>query len=107
MGAVILGAGPSLAKFGPELAKNPGQAVFTTSLQGLPAVHKAGIKPHFCIGIDYNASMGRVYQQLDHEWAKDIPLIYSTKLDHEVLAAYPRTNYSHVDRRWTGHLCPE
>ncbi len=89
MGAVILGAGPSLAQFGPELAANPGQAIFTTSLQGLPAVQKTGIKPHFCIGIDYNASMGRVYEQLDHEWAKDIPLIYSTKLDHEVLAAYP------------------
>jgi len=89
MGAVILGAGPSLAEFGPELAKNPGQAIFTTSLQGLPAVQKTGIKPHFCIGIDYNASMGRVYDQLDREWAKDIPLIYSSKLDHEVLAKYP------------------
>lgn len=89
MGAVILGAGPSLAEFGPELAKNPGQAIVTTSLQGLPAVQKTGIKPHFCIGIDYNASMGRVYDQLDREWAKDIPLIYSSKLDHEVLAKYP------------------
>ncbi|WP_320005854.1 6-hydroxymethylpterin diphosphokinase MptE-like protein [Maridesulfovibrio sp.] len=89
MGAVILGAGPSLAEFGPELAKNPGQAIFTTSLQGLPAVQKTGIKPHFCIGIDYNASMARVYEQLDMEWAKDIPLIYSSKLDHEVLAKYP------------------
>ncbi|WP_419778869.1 motility associated factor glycosyltransferase family protein [Maridesulfovibrio sp.] len=89
MSAVILGAGPSLAEFGPDLAKNPGQAIFTTSLQGLPAVQKTGIKPHFCIGIDYNASMGRVYDQLDREWAKDIPLIYSSKLDHEVLANYP------------------
>ncbi len=89
MSAIILGAGPSLAEFGPELAKNPGQAIFTTSLQGLPAVQKTGIKPHFCIGIDYNASMGRVYDQLDREWAKDIPLIYSSKLDHEVLANYP------------------
>lgn len=89
LGAVILGAGPSLGEFGPELAKNPGTAVYCTSLQGLPAVHKAGIKPHFVIGIDYNASMGRVYQQLDKEWAKDIPLIYSTKLDHKVLSEYP------------------
>ncbi|WP_320169158.1 6-hydroxymethylpterin diphosphokinase MptE-like protein [Maridesulfovibrio sp.] len=89
LGAVVLGAGPSLAEFGPELAKNPGQVIYTTSLQGLPAVQKTGIKPHFCIGIDYNASMGRVYGQLDKEWAKDIPLIYSTKLDHKVLSEYP------------------
>ncbi|WP_432735459.1 motility associated factor glycosyltransferase family protein [Maridesulfovibrio sp. FT414] len=89
LGAVILGAGPSLGEFGPELAKNPGHAVYVTSLQGLPAVHKTGIKPHFCIGIDYNASMARVYQQLDKEWAKDIPLIYSTKLDKKVLDEYP------------------
>ncbi|WP_321402772.1 6-hydroxymethylpterin diphosphokinase MptE-like protein [Maridesulfovibrio sp.] len=89
MGAVILGAGPSLAEFGPELAKNPGQAIFTTSLQGLPAVQKVGIKPHFCVGIDYNDSMINVYKQLDREWAKDIPLIYSSKLDHKVLEAYP------------------
>ncbi|NDV25560.1 6-hydroxymethylpterin diphosphokinase MptE-like protein [Desulfovibrio sp. JC010] len=89
MGAVILGAGPSLARFGPELAANPGQAIYATSLQGLPAVQKTGIKPHFCVGIDYNASMSRVYEQLDKEWAKDIPLIYSTKLDHKVLAEYP------------------
>lgn len=89
LGAVILGAGPSLAEFGPELAKNQGCAVYATSLQGLPAVQKAGIKPHFCIGLDYNASMGRVYDQLDKEWAKDIPMIYSTKLDNKVLSEYP------------------
>ncbi|SDL39084.1 Uncharacterized conserved protein [Maridesulfovibrio ferrireducens] len=89
LGAVILGAGPSLAEFGPELAKNPGNAVYVTALQTLPAVQKTGLKPHFCMGLDYNESMLRVYEQLDREWAKDIPLIYSTKLDHKVLEAYP------------------
>ena len=89
LGAVILGAGPSLAEFGPELAANPGNAIYVTALQTLPAVQKTGIKPHFCIGLDYNDSMLRVYDQLDSEWAKDIPLIYSTKLDHKVLEAYP------------------
>ncbi|WP_031482101.1 motility associated factor glycosyltransferase family protein [Maridesulfovibrio frigidus] len=89
LGAVILGAGPSLAEFGPELAENPGNAIYVTALQTLPAVQKTGIKPHFCIGLDYNDSMLRVYDQLDSEWAKDIPLIYSTKLDHKVLEAYP------------------
>ena len=89
LSAVILGAGPSLAEFGPKLAENPGQAIYVTALQTLPAVQKTGLKPHFCIGLDYNKSMLRVYEQLDKEWAKDIPLIYSTKLDHEVLEAYP------------------
>ncbi len=89
LGAVILGAGPSLQKFGPELAKSQGHALYTTALQSLPSVHKVGIKPHFCLAIDFNDSMLRVFDQLDLEWASDIPLIYSTKVDHRVIERYP------------------
>ncbi|WP_027179115.1 motility associated factor glycosyltransferase family protein [Maridesulfovibrio bastinii] len=89
LGAVILGAGPSLQTFGPELAKNPGHVLYTTALQSMPAVYNVGLKPHFCLAIDFNDSMMRVFDQLDMEWAKDIPLIYSTKVRNQVVERYP------------------
>lgn len=89
LGTVILGAGPSLQKFGPELAKNPGYALYTTALQSMPSVQRVGIKPHFCLAIDFNDSMLKVFDNLDVEWAKDIPLIYSTKVQHKVVERYP------------------
>jgi hypothetical protein len=45
--AVVLGAGPSLAKFAPFLAKNPGNALYACGLQTLPALQEHGLKPHF------------------------------------------------------------
>ncbi len=87
--AVILGAGPSLQVNGPLLAKNPGHLFYAAALQTLPAVQKTGIKPHLAMAIDYSAGMKRVFNMLDMEWARDIPLIYSTKLDPEVVNRYP------------------
>ncbi len=87
--AVILGAGPSLGEIGPELAEAPGCALYATALQTLPVLQEMGIKPHFCMAIDYSEGMRRLYDRLDTEWAADIPLIYSTKLNPEVLARYP------------------
>ncbi len=89
MTAVILGAGPSLQQHGPFLARGPGQAFYATALQTLPAVHALGIKPHLAMAIDYSAGMKAVFDRLDRDWARDIPLIYSTKLDPEVVARYP------------------
>jgi len=89
VGAVILGAGPSLATFAPELAKNPGYALYATALQTLPALQLHGLKPHFCLALDYDGSMLSVYDRLDPEWAKDIPLIYSTKVNPELVNRYP------------------
>ena len=87
--AVILGAGPSLADIAPRLAEQPGEALYVTALQTLPALHALGLKPHLCMAIDYSEGMRAVYERLDPEWAKDIPLLYSTKLDPQVLARYP------------------
>ncbi|MDR3640607.1 MAG: DUF115 domain-containing protein [Humidesulfovibrio sp.] len=89
VGAVILGAGPSLATFAPELAKNPGYSLYATALQTLPALQPYGLKPHFCLALDYDGSMLSVYDRLDMEWAKDIPLIYSTKVNPELVNRYP------------------
>lgn len=86
---VILGAGPSLAKYGPAIAENPGNALYATALQTLPAVYAQGIRPHFCMAIDYSRGVKNVFKRLDREWASDIPLIYSTKVRPDVIAAYP------------------
>ena len=89
LAAVVLGAGPSLAKFAPRLAENPGYALYATALQTLPSVREFGLKPHFCMAIDFNEGMKVVYDRLDMEWAADIPLIYSTKMNPEVVERYP------------------
>lgn len=89
LGAVILGAGPSLAQFAPALAADPGYALYATALQTLPALQPFGLKPHLCMAIDYDPSMLRVFQRLDPEQARDVPLIYSTKVQPEVIRRYP------------------
>ncbi len=89
LSAVVYGAGPSLAKFAPLLEKDPGSVLHVCGLQVLPALRKHGLKPHFCMAIDYTMTMKKVYDLLDKEWAKDIPLIYSCKVAPDVVEAYP------------------
>lgn len=89
LGAVILGAGPSLAEFAPALARDPGYALYTTALQTLPALQTFGLAPHLCLALDYDESMLKVYDRLDPKFAKDIPLIYSTKANPELVRRYP------------------
>lgn len=89
MGAVILGAGPSIAETAPKLAADPGNMLYTTALQTLPVLQQHGLKPHICLAIDFDDSMLKVYDRLDPEFARNIPLIYSTKLNPEVVERYP------------------
>ncbi len=89
VGAVLLGAGPSLAQFAPSLAENPGYALYVSGLQTLPVLRPYGIKPHLCLALDYDDSMLKVYDKLDMDWAADIPLIYSTKVNPELVRRYP------------------
>lgn len=87
--AIILGAGPSLEQFAGDLARNRRRALYATSLQALPTLRKYGLKPHFCMAIDYSQTLIKVYQGLDMDWAKEIPLIYSTTVSPEVVERYP------------------
>lgn len=89
VGAVILGAGPSLEDMAPRLAKTPGYALYTCALQTVPVLQKLGIKPHLCAAIDYDPSMLKIFDRLDPDFASDIPLIYSTKVDPMLLKRYP------------------
>lgn len=89
LSAVVLGAGPSLERFAPGLAEQPGNALYTTSLQTLPALQRLGLAPHLCLALDFNAQMLDVYKRLDMQAARNVPLIYSTKVDPRVVETYP------------------
>ncbi|CCH48246.1 motility associated factor glycosyltransferase family protein [Pseudodesulfovibrio piezophilus] len=89
VGGVILGAGPSLEENVPALKANRGHVLYTCALQTVPVLHQLGLKPHFCAAIDYDKSMLDVFMRLDPDFAHDIPLIYSTKLNPEVVKRYP------------------
>ncbi|MUM76279.1 DUF115 domain-containing protein [Pseudodesulfovibrio sp. F-1] len=88
LGGVILGAGPSLEKSAARLRDNPGQALYTCALQTVPALQALGIRPHFCVAIDYDVSMLNIFSRLDPDFVQDIPLIYSTKVQPEAVARY-------------------
>lgn len=89
LSAVILGAGPSLKDFASGLKECTSHALFTAGLQTMPALKKLGLKPHLCMALDYSRGMLRIYDRLDREWAKDVPLLYSTKVLPEVVDNYP------------------
>lgn len=89
MAAVILGAGPSLADFGPHLAQKPGRALYATALQTLPALQNIGLKPDMCMAIDYSRGMLNIFKRLDPDFCREVPLFYSTKILPEVLRQYP------------------
>lgn len=89
VGGVILGAGPSLEKNVPELIKRRSHVLYTCGLQTVPALQKLGLKPHFCVAIDYDESLLNVFERLDPDFAHDIPLIYSTKINPEAVKRYP------------------
>lgn len=87
--AVIAGAGPSLAASAPAVAALRGRALVTAALQTLPAMQAVGIRPDMALCIDYSDGIARVYDRLDPEWARHVPLIYSTKVQPDVVRRYP------------------
>jgi len=88
--AVVLGAGPSLAKFAPDLLALRDRAFFVTALQTLPALERLGLKPDLCLAIDFNPGMVDPINNLhDRAFAADIPFIYSTKMNPAVMDGYP------------------
>lgn len=89
VGGVILGAGPSLAEFVPELIKNRRHVLYACALQTVPVLQNLGLKPHFCVAIDYDESMLKIYERLDPDFVQDIPLIYSTKMNPDAVKRYP------------------
>jgi hypothetical protein len=89
MPAVIAGAGPSLAASAPAVIGLQGRALITAALQTLPAMQAVGIRPDLAVCIDYSDGILRVYDRLAPEWARHVPLIYSTKVQPEVVRRYP------------------
>ena len=88
VGGVILGAGPSLEKHVPELLAQRSHVLYTCGLQTIPALQKLGLKPHFCVAIDYDKTLLNTFERLDPDFVQDIPLIYSTKVNPEAIKRY-------------------
>ncbi len=88
VGGVILGAGPSLEQYVPRLLKNRSHVLYTCGLQTVPVLQKLGLKPHFCVAIDYDKSLLNLFSRLDPDFVQDIPLIYSTKINPEAVKRY-------------------
>lgn len=88
--AVVLGAGPSLARFAPELLKVRDRIFCVTALQTLPALERLGLTPDLCLAIDFNPGMVEPVKNIqDPAFAAGVPFIYSTKMDPGVLELYP------------------
>ncbi|MDD3312468.1 6-hydroxymethylpterin diphosphokinase MptE-like protein [Pseudodesulfovibrio sp.] len=88
VGGVILGAGPSLERFVPQLMAHRSHVLYTCGLQTVPALQALGLKPHFCVAIDYDKSLLNLFERLDPDFVKDVPLIYSTKINPEAVRRY-------------------
>jgi len=88
VGGVILGAGPSLERFIPQLMEHRSHVLYTCGLQTVPALQALGLKPHFCVAIDYDKSLLNLFERLDPDFVKDVPLIYSTKINPEAVRRY-------------------
>ena len=88
IGAVILGAGPSLEKFAPQLRENQSHVLYACALQTVPVLQQLGIKPHFCMAIDYDDSLLNLFERLDPDFVQNIPLIYSTKINPQAIKRY-------------------
>jgi len=88
VGGVILGAGPSLERFAPQLMERRSHVLYTCGLQTVPALQAIGLKPHFCVAIDYDKSLLNLFSRLDPDFVHDIPLIYSTKINPEAVKRY-------------------
>ncbi len=87
--AVAFGAGPSLAATAEAFRNEEGKRLLCCGLQTLPALQQLGITPHFCLAIDFRHHMLLCLDKLDHEQARNVPLIYSTKVQPELVRRYP------------------
>ncbi|MBW2154295.1 MAG: motility associated factor glycosyltransferase family protein [Deltaproteobacteria bacterium] len=89
LSAVILAAGPSLNTHARLMLKHPATALYASAFQLLPALQRYRLKPHLCMAIDFTDALRRVYDRLDKNWARSIPLVYSCKVTPGVVQAYP------------------
>jgi len=78
--AIICGAGPSLAKNLPKLAKVLDKALVFAGGSALNALNAAGIQPHLGAGIDPNPAQ---YTRLSSNQAYEVPFYYRNRMYHD------------------------
>ncbi len=86
---IIIGAGPSLKRHLPGLARVQKKAFLFTSFQTLPVLFEAGITPTLVMVLDYSKVLEKVFDKVDMEWLREIPLVYSPKVRPEIVDKYP------------------
>ncbi|WP_461832809.1 motility associated factor glycosyltransferase family protein [Desulfothermus sp.] len=91
---VIIGAGPSLNAKLPFLIDFKNNGLFVTAFQTLPALFKLRFQPHIAMVIDPSKILMQVYEKVDKNYLKSIPLFYSPMVDAEVIEKYPGSRYS-------------
>ncbi len=87
--ALIVGAGPSLAQFLEPLSRIQEDTFVLTAFQNLPIFFEARISPTLCMALDYSKVLLDVFDRVEMEWLKNIPLIYSPKIRPELVDRYP------------------
>ncbi len=85
--AVIVAAGPSLNKHFHLLDELKEKAIFIGAGSAIKILNSKGISPHFRIAIDGNPNED-IYDEVFYNNSKDIPLLYSSQLYHEILPKY-------------------
>jgi antitoxin component YwqK of YwqJK toxin-antitoxin module len=78
--AIICGAGPSLSKNLPLLAKLKDRALIFAGGSALNALNAAGIQPHLGAGIDPNPAQ---FERLKSNQAFEVPFYYRNRMYHE------------------------
>ncbi len=86
---MVIGAGPSLEKNYNLIKVAKGKIIIASAFQTLPVLYKFNLKPSFTMALDYSPTLLKVYDKIPLKWLKDIPLIYSPKINPKVLSKYP------------------
>jgi hypothetical protein len=89
--AVVVSAGPSLARNIHELAR-PGvrdRFVIIATQTTLKPLLRAGVKPHFVTALDYHEISRRFYEGLTEKDVEGVTLIAESKANPAILDAFP------------------
>ncbi|MBL8764126.1 MAG: DUF115 domain-containing protein [Phycisphaerae bacterium] len=89
--AIVVSAGPSLARNIDELAR-PGvrdRFVIVAVQTVLRTLLERGIRPHFVTALDYHEISRRFYEGLTPERVRDVTLVVEPKANPAILESYP------------------
>ncbi len=87
--AIVVAAGPSLARNIDQLAALRGRAVIIAVQTVLKTLLSRGIPPHFVTSLDYHEISAHFFRDLTRDDVGDVALVAEPKAAWQVLDAYP------------------